>query len=147
MCLGINQNPFYPTFNPTLPWRPHGLWPDVCRGLAEMPSGIPEGISDEMLQSLESWLQDHSSYVRNLAAYCGSPTLDAAIGFLAGWPPKLASVFLCNSSNSALNKLSGFSSLTSCELVEPRGIKLDLAPLQPLANLQKLILTEGLFFQ
>ena len=112
----------------------------LCRGLA-----LPVCITDEMLQNLEAWLREHSSYVRNLAAYCGSPGLDAAIEFLAGSPPKLASVFLCDCSNSALNKLSVFTSLTTCELVEPQGSMLDLAPLQPLANLQKLILTEGLF--
>ncbi len=112
----------------------------LCRGLA-----LPACITDEMLQNLGSWLREHSSYVRNLAAYCGSPGLDAALEALAGPPPKLASVFLCNCSISALNKLAVFTSLTSCELVEPQGSTLDLTPLQPLANLQKLILTEGMF--
>ncbi len=112
----------------------------LCRGLA-----LPMCPSDQSLQSLESWLRDHSSYVRNLAAYCGSPGLDVALEALAGPPPKLASVFLCDCSISALNKLAVFTSLTSCELVEPQGNMLDLAPLQPLANLQKLILIEGMF--
>ena len=112
----------------------------LCRGLA-----LPVCLTDQMLQNLESWLREHSSYVRNLAAYCGSPGLDAAFEVLAGPPPKLASVFLCDCSSSALNKLSVFTSLTTCELVEPEGSMLDLAPLQPLASLQKLVLTDGLF--
>ena len=112
----------------------------LCRGLA-----LPLRPSEQSLQSLESWLRDHSSYVQNLAAYCGSPGLDAALEALADPQPKLASVFLCNCSISALYELAVFTSLTSCELVEPQGTMLDLAPLQPLANLQKLILTKGRF--
>ena len=72
----------------------------LCRGLA-----VPVSLSDQRLQSLESWLQEHGSFVQNLAAYCGSPGLDSAIDLLAGPPPKLASVFLCDCSISALNKL------------------------------------------
>ncbi len=112
----------------------------LCRGLA-----VPVSLSDQRLQSLESWLQEHSNCVQNLAAYCGSPGLDSAIDLLAGPPPKLASVFLCDCSISALNKLTVFTSLTSCELVEPQVSVLNLTPLQPLANLQKLVVADGLF--
>lgn len=112
----------------------------LCRGLA-----VPVSLSDEMLQSLESWLQEHGSFVQNLAAYCGSPVLDSAIDLLAGPPPQLASVFLCDCDHSAINKLSVFTSLTSCELVGPDVNVLDLSPLQPLANLQKLVVADGLF--
>lgn len=111
----------------------------LCRGLA-----LPSCLSDHP-QKLDFWLRDHSSYVRNLAAYCGSPGLDAVMEALVGPPPKLASVFMCNCSISALNKLSVFTSLTTCELVQPEGSTQDLAPLQPLASLQKLTLTDGLF--
>ena len=77
--------------------------------------------------------------MQNLAAYRGSPGLDSAIDLLAGPPPQLASVFLCDCDHSAINKLSVLTSLTTCELVEPDVSVLDLAPLQPLANLQKLV--------
>ena len=112
----------------------------LCCGLA-----VPVPLSDQKLQSLESWLQEHSSYVQNLAAYCGDPELDSAIDLLAGPPPLLSSVFLWDCSISALDKLAVFTSLTSCELVEPQVSVLDLTPLQPLANLQKLVLADGLF--
>ena len=98
----------------------------LCRGLA-----VPVPLSDQVLQSLKSWLQKHSSYVQNLAAYCGSPGLNSAIDLLAGPPSKLASIFLWGCSISALNKLTVFTSLTSCELVEPQVSVLNLTPLQP----------------
>ncbi len=83
--------------------------------------------------------------MRTMAAYGCSLSLNAAICVLAGPPPKLASVFLCDCDSPTLDQLSVFTSLTTCELVRPNDRVLDLAPLQPLANLQELDVTDGLF--
>ena len=111
----------------------------LLRGLVLSPA-----LTKEALPSLLTWLGQHRSSVQMFAAYCDSPCLEAALSRLQAPQTLLDNVFLSGCSNPAIQLMTGLTALTYVELVSPKDI-IDLSPLEGLAHLQKLHLTDGNF--
>ena len=112
--------------------------PKLSRCLALSPA-----LTQQSLPGLLAWLQQYRASVEIFAA-CGSPCMEAALSKLMPPQTSLDTVFLSFCSSSAVQLMSGLTSLTHCEIVSPRDTVL-LTPLKDLVNLQKLHLTDGQF--
>ena len=88
-------------------------------------------------------LQQHAASLELFAAYCGSPCVEAALDKLKPVQTLLNTMILSACSSSAVQLMSGLTSLTYCEILAPHDKALDLNPLKELANLQKLYLTNS----
>ena len=126
----------------------------VCHKFNDVFKGRPRlsrclllspALTQESLPSLLAWLQQYGAFVEIFAAYCDSPCVEAALGKLMPPQTSLDNVFLSECISSAVQLMSGLTSLTYCEIVSPKDT-VDLDPLKDLANLQKLHLTDGKFF-
>ena len=89
------------------------------------------------------WLAAAS--VETLAAYCGSPCLEAALAQLLPPHTLIQDVFLSQASSLVVPLRSGLTSMTYCQVSTPTG-SIDLTPLQELTKLQKLHLSHGEFW-
>lgn len=106
---------------------------------------LREPFPDQCIPSLLHWLDLHRTSVQEFAAYCGSPTTDAALAALAVPASQLTSADLSSVSSSAVHILSSHRRLCSIELRTTTQETMNLSALAALPFLKQLFLMLGRF--
>lgn len=120
---------------------------EIFRSHGELSSGLTLGpeFPTHLLASLVIWLRSHSPYIVTFAAYCGSPCLEVALGGLLHAASNLREMLLYDFSAAAIDLLSHFTSLTTCELLSSNASVLELRRVDTLPSLHKLVLLSGAY--
>ena len=119
--------------------------PLLSRGLVLSPTLPPTS-----LYSLIAWVKAYGKFVRTLAVDGMSRDLYATLKALDQDGSDLCSVFLSNNdAYLSMRMLSPFTTLTSCEIINPeipeKHPAFDISPLSSLPKLEKLFLSDGTF--
>ena len=80
---------------------------------------LSPALTAQSLLSRLAWLQQHGASLELFVAYCGSSYVEAALEKLMPPQTLLDTVFLSACSSSAVQLMSGLTSLTFCEILSP----------------------------